>query len=76
MNFTSMDITKKIDDLRKEKEEQQAAKDKAHARITEINRQIGKLETIIKHASEILEPVESINPDSIDNKKNVPEYPV
>lgn len=53
-----MDITKKIDDLRKEKEEQQAAKDKAHARITEINRQIGKLETIIKHASEILDPVE------------------
>ena len=51
-----MDITKKIDDLRKEKEEQQTAKDKAHARITEINRQIGKLETVMKHASEILEP--------------------
>lgn len=76
MNFTSMDITKKIDDLRKEKEEQQAAKDKAHARIMEINRQIGKLETIIKHAAEVLQSAESVNPDALDNKKNVPEYPV
>lgn len=54
MNFTSMDITKKIEELQAEKAEKQAAKDAAHARITEINRQIGKLETVLKHASEIL----------------------
>jgi len=76
-----MDITKKIEELNAEKAERQAQKDAAHARITEINRQIGKLETMLKHAGEILAlgeniPKEGINPESIDNKKNVPEYPV
>lgn len=54
MNFTNMDITAKIKQLEAERVDQTAIKSKAHARIIEINRQIGKLETILKNAEEVL----------------------
>lgn len=54
MNFTSMDINKKIEDLKAERNEQLAIEEKAHNRAIEINRQIGKLETALKRVGEIL----------------------
>lgn len=54
MKFTSMDIKKKIEDLKAERNEQLAIEEKAHNRAIEINRQIGKLETALKRVGEIL----------------------
>lgn len=54
MNFTSMDINKKIEDLKAERNEQLAIEEKAHVRAIEINRQIGKLETALKKVGSIL----------------------
>lgn len=55
-----MDINKKIEDLKAERNEQLAIEEKAHTRAIEINRQIGKLETTLKRVGEILFEEEKI----------------
>lgn len=49
-----MDITQRINELTKERDDLQIVKDKAHDRIKEISRTIGKLQTVLKDAEEIL----------------------
>lgn len=49
-----MDITQRINELTKERDELQVVKDNAHTKIKEINRTIGKLMTLLKGAEDIL----------------------
>lgn len=54
LNNLTMDITQRINELTKERDDLQIVKDKAHDRIKEISRTIGKLQTVLKDAEEIL----------------------
>lgn len=49
-----MDIKKEIERLRTEKVKQESIKLSAHDEIKKINSKIGKLETVLKNAGEIL----------------------
>ncbi len=48
-----MDIPKKIAELKNELDELTAKQFETHARIKELKSQIGKLQTIAKHAQEL-----------------------
>lgn len=54
MKFTDMDIKKKIEELKAEREKLIATEKQAHKDAIEINRKIGKLETVLRDAGEIL----------------------
>lgn len=54
MKFTDMDIKKEIERLKTEKVKQESIKLSAHDEIKRINSKIGKLETVLKNAGEIL----------------------
>lgn len=49
-----MDIKKKIEELKADREKQLAIEKEAHKAAIEINRKIGKLETVLRDAGEIL----------------------
>lgn len=54
MKFTDMDIKKKIEELKAERENQLAIEEKAHKEAIAINVKIRKLETVLRDAGEIL----------------------
>lgn len=54
INFTFMDIKKKIEELKAERERQLAIEEKAHKEAIAINVKIRKLETVLRDAGEIL----------------------
>jgi hypothetical protein len=54
MKFTDMDIKKKIEELKAEREKQLAIEEKAHKEAIAINVKIRKLETVLRDAGEIL----------------------
>lgn len=54
MKFTDMDIKKKIEELRTEREKQLAIEEKAHKEAIAIGVKIRKLETVLRDAGEIL----------------------
>ena len=49
-----MDIKKEIERLKGEKTKQEGIKAAAHEEVKRINSKIGKLETVLKNAGEIL----------------------
>jgi FtsZ-binding cell division protein ZapB len=48
-----MNITEKLNELKEEYSKMEKVKDDAHARMKELRTQIGKLQTIAKHAQEL-----------------------